>query len=119
MQAMNALGKELKRLRKAKNLSQEEVAVQLHLKRQTYSHYETGRVQPSIKSLYALSSLYGVPMFELLKYMDVDLEEEKEFMMLSQEDELISYYRKLDKEEREDVLEFVKKRGSRVQQILE
>ena len=42
----------LKELRKFYNYSQEFVASQLNITRQTYSHYETGRITPPINSLY-------------------------------------------------------------------
>lgn len=38
------LEKYLKELRKSYNYSQEYVASQLNITRQTYSHYETGRI---------------------------------------------------------------------------
>lgn len=50
----------LKKLRKAYNYSQEFVASQLNITRQTYSHYETGRIIPPVNSLYNLAKLYGV-----------------------------------------------------------
>lgn len=72
--ADNALGKELKRLRKERNFTQEEIAEHLHITRQTYSHYETGRIQPSVQNLFVLKTLYNVPLSDLLKYMDIDSE---------------------------------------------
>ncbi len=50
----------LKKLRKAYNYSQEFVASHLNITRQTYSHYETGRIIPPVNSLYNLAKLYGV-----------------------------------------------------------
>lgn len=52
----------LKKLRKACNYSQEFVASHLNITRQTYSHYETGRIIPPVNSLYNLAKLYGVPI---------------------------------------------------------
>ncbi len=118
MQAMeyaagNALGEELKRLRKERHLSQEEVAERLHIRRQTYSHYETGRRKPSAKCLCALMALYKIPMSELLRCMGVDQMEE-DGALSSQEDELIGYYRKMDDRDREDILEYAKLKGERL-----
>lgn len=52
----------LKDLRKSCNYSQEFVASHLNITRQTYSHYETGRITPPVNSLYNLAKLYGIPV---------------------------------------------------------
>lgn len=56
----------LKKLRKSYNYSQEFVASHLNITRQTYSHYETGRITPPVNSLYNLAKLYGVPVENFL-----------------------------------------------------
>lgn len=56
----------LKDLRKSCNYSQEFVASHLNITRQTYSHYETGRITPPINSLYNLAKLYGIPVENFL-----------------------------------------------------
>ncbi len=56
----------MKDLRKSCNYSQEFVASHLNITRQTYSHYETGRVIPPVNSLYNLAKLYGVPVENFL-----------------------------------------------------
>ena len=61
------LEKYLKELRKSYNYSQEYVASQLNITRQTYSHYETGRITPPVDSLYNLSRLYKVPLNSFLE----------------------------------------------------
>ena len=61
------LEKYLKELRKSYNYSQEYVASQLNITRQTYSHYETGRISPPVNSLYNLSRLYNVPLNSFLE----------------------------------------------------
>lgn len=112
----NILGKELKRLRKEKNFSQEEVAERLHVIRQTYSHYETGRVQPPVKKLYELAMLYETPITELLNYMDDTGMEEIGVVLSEQEYELLRYYRRLDEKDRKDILRLTKKCGGGVKQ---
>ncbi|MBQ6806029.1 MAG: helix-turn-helix transcriptional regulator [Lachnospiraceae bacterium] len=57
-----------KKLRKSYNYSQEFVAPQLFITRQTYSHYETGRITPPVNSLYNLSKLYNIPMENFLEF---------------------------------------------------
>ncbi len=64
--ANNTLEQYLKDLRKSCNYSQEFVASHLNITRQTYSHYETGRVTPPVNSLYNLAKLYGVPVENFL-----------------------------------------------------
>lgn len=63
------LEKYLKELRKSCNYSQEFVASHLNITRQTYSHYETGRITPPANSLYNLAKLYGVPVENLLEFV--------------------------------------------------
>lgn len=62
-----SLAQYLKELRKSYNYSQEFVASQLYITRQTYSHYETGRITPPVNSLYNLSKLYSIPMENFLE----------------------------------------------------
>lgn len=71
------LEKYLKDLRKSCNYSQEFVASHLKITRQTYSHYETGRITPPINSLYNLAKLYGVPIenfLELVVTYSIDMD---------------------------------------------
>ena len=56
----------LKELRKTYSYSQEFIASHLNITRQTYSHYETGRITPPINALYNLAKLYGVPVESFL-----------------------------------------------------
>ncbi len=57
----------LKELRKSYNYSQEFVASHLNITRQTYSHYETGRITPPSNSLYNIAKLYGIPVENLME----------------------------------------------------
>lgn len=52
----------LQELRKAKKLSQKEVAAHLNIPATTYNTYESGRTEPPIEILVRLSYLYGVPI---------------------------------------------------------
>ena len=60
------LGQYLKELRKSCRYSQEYVASHLNITRQTYSHYETGRISPPTNALYNLAKLYGLPVENFL-----------------------------------------------------
>lgn len=62
------LEKYLKELRKSYNYSQEFVASQLNITRQTYSHYETGRITPPVNSLYNLARLYNISLDNFLSF---------------------------------------------------
>lgn len=61
------LGQYLKKLRNSYNYSQEFVASHLNITRQTYSHYETGRITPPANSLYNLAKLFGISTEELME----------------------------------------------------
>ncbi len=65
--AQKTIATYLKELRRSCNYSQEFVASHLNITRQTYSHYETGRIIPPVNSLYNLAKLYGVPVESFLE----------------------------------------------------
>lgn len=54
------IGKKLKQLRKAKGLTQEQVAEKVDITRSTISNYEIGRRTPHLKDLSAIAAVYGV-----------------------------------------------------------
>ena len=66
MEIRQTLPEYLKELRKSHHYKQDFVASQLNVIRQTYSHYETGRVTPPVKALCKLAVLYDVPVEKLL-----------------------------------------------------
>ena len=53
-------------LRKSKNMTQEELAEELYVSRAAVSKWEQGRGLPSIDSLKAIATLFGVTVDELL-----------------------------------------------------
>ena len=57
----------LTRTRKARGLSQEELASRLGVSRQAVSKWESGASDPSTTNLLALAKLFGVSAEELLK----------------------------------------------------
>lgn len=129
----NLLGARLKTLRKQNGYSQEFVASKLNIIRQTYSHYETGRIMPPIDSLYHLSKLYHVPVDSLLdlamdKNNGVDSGEETVSLfygsappsassLTMEEKELLRYYGMLDNRDRYDILQFMKIKCSRPESL--
>ncbi len=56
----------IRRIRKEKGLSQEEMAVRLHVVRQTVSKWETGRSVPDAEVLVRMAELLEVPVSRLL-----------------------------------------------------
>jgi len=61
------LSQKLQKRRKEMNLTQEEVALRIHVSRQTISNWETGRTLPDIKSLIVISDMYDISLDVLLK----------------------------------------------------
>ena len=62
----NIVGTNLRVLRKRKNLSQEELAAQYHVTRQTISNWESGKSQIELETLIALSEFFAVPIEQLI-----------------------------------------------------
>lgn len=58
----------LKKMRKAAKLTQEQVAEKLNVSRQSVAKWESGETLPDIESCILLSKLYGVTVDELVKY---------------------------------------------------
>lgn len=116
-----ALGEYLKVLRTHHGYSQEFVASHLNIIRQTYSHYETGRILPPLEAICTLAELYQVPVDSLLKLV-VQTNPEQESVVLSRpsemvpkqihlsakESELVNHFRLLDKRDKEDILDYIK-----------
>lgn len=61
-----AIHQNLKELRSARNMTQEQVATHLNVTRQTISSYESGRTRPDIDTLARLAQLYGVSLEDIL-----------------------------------------------------
>ena len=127
----------LRRLRRACHYKQDFVAAQLHIARQTYSHYETGRIRPPAGSLYRLAGLYGVSVEDLFAHTaygevfcgktgnvgsipgsgrpgDTEKEEcgperglEDGCEAQDREKQLLYYFRKLDERNRKDILSII------------
>lgn len=61
------IGQKLKDKRTGLGLSQEQLAEQLEVTRQTIANWEKGKTYPDIGSVLKLSDLYSVSLDELLK----------------------------------------------------
>jgi len=64
-QTLKALGKKVQRLRKEKDLSQEELAHQLGISRVYMGFIEQGRETPSLKLLMKISRKFGTKVEDL------------------------------------------------------
>ncbi len=62
----------LKYLRESHGYSQEVVADMLHIIRQTYSHYECGRIVPPVTALFSLAAFYDIPAEILIRIAEAD-----------------------------------------------
>lgn len=106
------LGVYLQALRKQKNYTQIFVAQKIGVIRQTYSHYETGRVCPPITTLCQLADLYAISLENLLEAANEPQEsgQEKNEMLYPlslNERELIRFYRLLEQHEQEEVIALI------------
>ena len=63
---MSAVSKNLKRIRQAKGMTQDQLADALHVTRQAVSSWETGRSEPDIETLLALAEALGTNADELI-----------------------------------------------------
>ena len=69
------LGTQIKKYRSEHGLSQDELADQIYVTRQTISNWENDRNYPDVRSLVMLSTVFGISLDTLVKG---DLEEMKE-----------------------------------------
>lgn len=58
----------LKELRKANNLTQQEIANILKISQQSYNGYETNKFEPNISILFQLADYYGVSLDYLCEH---------------------------------------------------
>lgn len=63
---MTSFNEKIYEYRKANNFTQEEIAQELGVSRQTISNWETGTAQPTIDKAIELARLYGVSIDELV-----------------------------------------------------
>lgn len=69
-QVKRQLSSRLRELRIKREMSQKDVAEQLHMSRSTYTYYEAGRTLPDLVLLLKLAKLYRLPLNELLRGLD-------------------------------------------------
>lgn len=63
---MNEIGKNLRKLRTDKKLTQDQLAEQLHITRQAVSNWENGKTQPDIDTLTQIAEFYDVSIERII-----------------------------------------------------
>ena len=101
------INENIKYYRKRKGMSQEEMAVKLHVVRQTVSKWETGHSVPDADILIHISELLEVPVYQLLDLNETSLKEES----LSKELERLNHLLAKKNKKEKIIKEAYKKRG--------
>ena len=63
---MNMVSDSIKKLRKEKKLTQDQLAEQLHVTRQAVSNWEMGKTQPDVETLTQLAKIFGVSVERII-----------------------------------------------------
>lgn len=102
----------IREVRKAKKLSQTELAEMLHVHQTAVSQWENGKTEPDMDNLCRIADIFGVTVDYLL---GVDTQSQNIDEQLSEIDFALSgEIRDLNDEEKQDVLDFVRfKRAQR------
>ncbi|HCR83904.1 MAG TPA: XRE family transcriptional regulator [Lachnospiraceae bacterium] len=61
----NIIGRNIKSLRGQRNMTQEQLAQKMYMKRQTLSNYEVGKRMPDIFELWAMADIFEVSLDEI------------------------------------------------------
>ncbi|MGT2926414.1 helix-turn-helix domain-containing protein [Streptococcus cuniculipharyngis] len=72
---MTVLAQQIKSLRKAKNMSQDDLAERLYISRQAISKWETGEATPDLEKLIVLADIFEVSLDVLILGKEEDLED--------------------------------------------
>lgn len=106
-------------LRSESELSQREIARQLHISQSTYHNWESGKTQPSIAQLIDLAEFFGVSVDYLIGNSDdcgiiTYSENHNEKIIKRDEYELLRLYRSLPEAARKNILDFIKNISSNI-----
>ncbi len=63
---MSVIGKNIKKNRSEKRMTQEQLAESLHVTRQAVSNWEQGKTQSDVETLSAIAEVFDVPVEELI-----------------------------------------------------
>ncbi len=70
MELSKAFGQVLRELRREANLTQEELGLEADLKRTFISLLELGQQQPTLQTIFKLSTALNIKASDLLKYVE-------------------------------------------------
>ena len=89
--------KNLKKLRKEHNLSQQKLADILHVSQQSVYKYENGITAPDIETLIRMADYFNTSIDYLVEHTDIPhkIEPVKDTMLNEAESTLVDHYRKL------------------------
>ena len=102
-----AIGQRIRRIRKAKSYSQEQLADKLGVARQTLSKWENGQAVPELGNLISLSNLYGITIDRIVKEDDecnislcknasMDINKIIEFLLVAKKNTYVAANNKVD-----------------------
>lgn len=91
------ISEKILKLRKAHNLSQEHLAEQLNVSRQSVSKWETGQSVPETEKLIGLSEIFNVTIDYLLKPSEIDEISIRTEILEKQQQQLVEKERKNDR----------------------
>ena len=113
---MNMIGYNIRRFRQDNNLTQEELANRLGMKKQTVSSWEAGRTEPTLGQCSSMARIFGVTVDELvsgegdfticLKGANDDTEEKDE--AYEQDFEPLIAYMKMPRDRRKMIDEYIR-----------
>lgn len=94
--------KNLKALRKEKNISQQQLANILEISQQAINKYENHKVEPDISTLIAMADYFGVTLDYLVGRFESEYSEDN-VVITDSEKELILNFKKLTESEKTGV----------------
>ncbi|MCI2773899.1 helix-turn-helix domain-containing protein [Staphylococcus petrasii] len=71
------LAEQIKKPRKKNNLTQDQLATELHTTRQTISKWEQGTIEPNVQMIVQLAEKFGISTDELLTGEETTLHKEQ------------------------------------------
>lgn len=84
-------------LRKSRNLTQEQLAEQLNVSRQSISKWESGQATPELEKVVAMSQIFDVTIDYLLKPSEIDELSVKTEILEKQQQQLLNRENKRNK----------------------
>ena len=80
---MSTISKSIRRLRILSGLTQDQLAEQMHVTRQTISKWETEKALPDVATLSALASVFGTDLYDIIYGQPYGSSKEKRYSYLA------------------------------------